>query len=60
MVKANEKHPSVSSRFRANIFWVGKAPLIKNKNYKLKIGTMKIGVKLIEISHIIDCGGAQH
>jgi len=54
MVKANEKHPSVSSRFRANIFWVGKAPLIKNKNYKLKIGTMKIGVKLIEISHIID------
>jgi len=50
MVKANEKHPSVSSRFRANIFWVGKAPLIKNKNYKLKIGTMKIGVKLIEIS----------
>ncbi|NLU25758.1 MAG: adenylyl-sulfate kinase [Hungateiclostridium thermocellum] len=54
MMKANEKHPSVSSRFRANIFWVGKAPLIKNKNYKLKIGTMKIGVKLIEISHIID------
>ncbi|HOM03821.1 MAG TPA: GTP-binding protein [Acetivibrio sp.] len=54
MVKANEKHPSVSSRFRANIFWVGKAPLIKNKNYKLKIGTMKIGVKLIEITHIID------
>ncbi|GAE90114.1 sulfate adenylyltransferase subunit 1 [Acetivibrio straminisolvens JCM 21531] len=54
MVKANEKQPSVSSRFRANIFWVGKAPLIKNKNYKLKIGTMKIGVKLIEISSIID------
>ncbi|WP_265446118.1 GTP-binding protein [Acetivibrio straminisolvens] len=54
MVKANEKQPSVSSRFRANIFWVGKALLIKNKNYKLKIGTMKIGVKLIEISSIID------
>lgn len=54
MVKAKEKQPSVSSRFRANIFWVGKAPLIKSKNYKLKIGTMKIGVKLIEISHIID------
>lgn len=54
MVKANEKQPSVSSRFRVNIFWVGKAPLIKNKNYKLKTGTMRIAVKLVEILNIID------
>lgn len=54
MVKANEKQPSVSSRFRANLFWVGKAPLIKNKSYKLKIGTMRISVKLVEILNIID------
>ncbi|HEY9062723.1 MAG TPA: GTP-binding protein [Pseudobacteroides sp.] len=54
MVKANEKLPEVSSRFRVNIFWVGKAPLIKNKNYKLKIGTMRIAVKLVEILSIID------
>lgn len=54
MVKANEKQPSVSSRFKANIFWVGKAPLVKNKTYKLKTGTMRTGVKLIEIINIID------
>jgi len=54
MVKANEKQPSVSSRFKVNIFWMGKAPLIKNKNYKLKIGTMRIAVKLVEILNIID------
>lgn len=54
MVKASEKLPEVSSRFRVNIFWVGKAPLIKNKNYKLKIGTMRIAVKLVEILSIID------
>lgn len=54
MVKADEKQPTVSSRFRVNIFWVGKVPLIKNKKYKLKIGTMKIGVKLVEILNIID------
>ncbi|MFZ5987749.1 MAG: GTP-binding protein [Bacillota bacterium] len=54
MVKASEKLPVVSSRFRVNIFWVGKAPLIKNKNYKLKIGTMRIPVKLVEILNIID------
>lgn len=54
LVKAEESQPVLSSRFRANIFWVGKAPLIKNKNYKLKIGTMRIGVKLVEILNIID------
>ncbi|KNY28045.1 sulfate adenylyltransferase, large subunit [Pseudobacteroides cellulosolvens ATCC 35603 = DSM 2933] len=54
MVKANEKLPEVSSRFRVNIFWVGKAPLIKNKTYKLKIGTLRIAVKLVEILSIID------
>lgn len=54
LVKAGEKQPSLSSRFRSNIFWVGKAPLIKNKSYKLKIGTMRIGVKLVEIINIID------
>jgi len=54
MVKAGDKQPVVSSRFKVNIFWVGKAPLIKNKNYKLKIGTMRIAVKLVEILSIID------
>ena len=54
MVKANEKHSLISSRFKANVFWVGQAPLIKNKVYKLKMGTTKIGVKLIEIVNIID------
>lgn len=54
LVKVNEKLPEVSSCFRANIFWVGKAPLVKEKQYKLKIGTMKIPVKLLEIINIID------
>lgn len=54
MVKVQDKQPLMGSRFKANIFWVGKAPLIKNKIYKLKIGTLKIGVKMVEILNIID------
>lgn len=54
MVKADENQPVLSSRFRVNVFWVGHVPLIKNKNYKLKIGTMRISVKLVEILNIID------
>ncbi len=54
MVKVDETQPVLSSRFRVNIFWVGHVPFIKNKNYKLKIGTMRIAVKLVEILNIID------
>lgn len=54
LVKVNEKQPQISSRFRANLFWVGKAPFIKNKSYKLKIGTTGMGVKLVDILSIID------
>lgn len=54
MVKVNEQHPFVSQKFRANIFWVGKSPLVKDKKYKLKIGTMRSIVKLVEIISIID------
>lgn len=54
MVRADEIQPVLSSRFRVNIFWVGKFPLIKNKNYKLKIGTLRITVKLAKILNIID------
>ena len=54
MVKAADALPRISSRFRVNIFWVGKAPFVRNRSYKLKIGATKIGVKLVEIVNIID------
>jgi bifunctional enzyme CysN/CysC len=54
MVKAADPLPRISSRFRVNIFWVGKFPFVRNRNYKLKIGATKIGVKLVEITNIID------
>jgi bifunctional enzyme CysN/CysC len=54
MVKAADPLPRISSRFRVNIFWVGKTPFVRNRNYKLKIGATKIGVKLVELTNIID------
>lgn len=54
MCKAEEKRPHVSSRFKANIFWMGKQPLVKNKNYKLKLATQQVPVVLSEIVHVLD------
>jgi len=54
MVKANEPAPKVSNRFRANIFWVGKAPMIKNKTYKIKMHATRSPVRLVEVVNVLD------
>ncbi len=54
LVKTSETQPQVASRFKANIFWMGRAPLIKNKRYKLKIAAKRIQVRLVELVSVID------
>jgi bifunctional enzyme CysN/CysC len=54
MCKVGEPMPQVGSRLRANIFWLGRQPMIIGKQYKLKIGTVRIPVWLEEIHHILD------
>lgn len=54
MVKAKEKLPLVRTQFKANLFWLGKAPLIKGKNYKLKISTTRAQVQLVDILSVLD------
>lgn len=54
MTGEKDPPPCVSNRFKANIFWVGKAPMIKNKNYKLKLTTAKASLRLAEIINVID------
>lgn len=54
MVKAAEAQPHVSPRFRANLFWMGHAPMIKDKKYKLKLGTFRAPLQLVEILNVID------
>ncbi len=54
MVREDQVQPHTCQRFRANIFWMGHAPLIKNKTYKLKVLTKQIMVKLVDVVNVID------
>lgn len=54
MVRADEVQPKVASRFKANIFWVGKAPMVIGKDYKLKIGSTRTSVKLVNVLSVLD------
>ena len=54
MCKTSERAPYVSLHFRANIFWMGKQPFVKGKNYKLKLTTQQVPVVLSDIIHVLD------
>ncbi len=46
--------PLVSTRLRANLIWLGKRPLEKGRDYKLKIHTQALPVRLLDIRKVID------
>ncbi len=54
MTKIGEAQPSLSSRIKVNLFWLGKKPMVKNKEYLFKIGTSRVKARLEEITRIID------
>ncbi len=54
MCRSSESLPSVSNTFKANIFWVGKKPMIQGKKYKLKSASTRATVYLKKVINIID------
>ncbi len=54
MCKLGEDHALVSPLVEVKIFWMGKAPMEMNKEYKLKLGTAKVPVKIKQIKKILD------
>jgi len=53
-VLETQPRPQVTTRFKANIFWLGKAPLRTKKDYILKLGTARVGVQLEEILQVMN------
>ncbi len=51
---ATELRPKVTTRLRASVFWLGKDPLVKKKDYVLKLGTARVTMRLEEIHRVID------
>ena len=54
MCKLTDSLPQVGTTFKANIFWLGKNPMIKGKKYKIKIATNRTSVYLREIINVLD------
>jgi bifunctional enzyme CysN/CysC len=54
LCKTSEPGPQVASRFRTNLFWLGRSPLIFGKRYKLKINSAQAVAELTEIRQVLD------
>ncbi len=53
-VRADEKQPLVSSMIQVSLFWLGRKPLVKDRDYILKIGSVKVPMRLHDITKVID------
>jgi len=51
---SSEPRPQISSRLRVSLFWLGRSPLVKKKDYLLKLGSARVSVRLDEVHRVID------
>lgn len=54
MCRENDRLPLSSTSFKANIFWMGRNPMVLNKKYKLKIAAARASVRLVDVITNID------
>ena len=51
---AGQSRPSLSSRFRATVFWLGREPLRRGRDYGIKIGATRATMRMDTIDRVID------
>jgi bifunctional enzyme CysN/CysC len=52
--KINEAPPEVGDNIRVSLFWLGKTPMMIDRQYILKIGTTRVNCHIEKIHKIID------
>jgi bifunctional enzyme CysN/CysC len=52
--RASEPPPSVATRLRANVLWLGDAPLAAGKEYVLRLATARVRARVERIASVVD------
>ena len=52
--RVGEAQPAVASRLRVSLFWLGRKPMVRGKEYTLKCGTARVSVELEAVQRLID------
>jgi len=51
---ARQQRPAVTTTLRVSLFWLGRQPLVKKKDYLLKLGTARVTMRVHEIQRVVD------
>jgi len=54
IVSRPDATPSVSTKMRVNLFWLGREPMSPGKRYRLKLGTAATEVTIDQIHRVLD------
>jgi bifunctional enzyme CysN/CysC len=54
MCRVGDRLPHVATSFKANIFWMGRHPMVTGKKYKMKLVTHRATVYLQKIERVLD------
>jgi len=58
-----QPRPQVTTRLRVSLFWLGKDPMVKRKEYLLKLGSARVTCRVEEVLRVMDAstlGTADH
>ena len=50
----SQPRPQVTTRLRVSLFWLGKEPMVKRKEYLLKLGTARVTARIEEVLRVMD------
>ncbi len=51
---AGQPKPAVTTRLRVSLFWLGRHPFARKKDYLLKLGSARVRCRLEEVHRVID------
>jgi bifunctional enzyme CysN/CysC len=49
-----QPRPQVTTRLRVSLFWLGKEPMVKRKEYLIKLGSARVPCRLEEVLRVMD------
>jgi len=54
-----ERRPQVTTRLRVSLFWLGREPMVKRKEYLLKLGTARVTARVEEVLRVMDASSLE-
>jgi len=49
-----QPRPEVTTRLRVSLFWLGRQPMVRRKDYLLKLGSARVPVRLEQVHRVVD------